>query len=329
MELVALTDRQEIEKAIEKLKATLRSGSERRNLLIHTPGGDSQCVVMWHARHGLWALIDVAGEYNRYWCCYGTVDPVISATQRPIVEINPPIEGKNTHCRGVFARDPDKGIHYLHTGQIGGGAVGVGKAAFLASRVYDREQVVVHWPDGYSREMFDMGTLNDVHLVANLAAYVKAVKQFRENVGVLGEEHKRPRPTVFVSHCHEDNKWCRAFVELLGQRGVQVWYDEHNLGHGTLRDVIEKEMIDRPNFVVVLSPAAVASRWVREEMNAAKDLEYEDLDRIILPVMAEKCDVPLFFRSYKRVSGPGDTSVTPEEAARRVAQELKVEPTRP
>ncbi len=86
-------------------------------------------------------------------------------------------------------------------------------------------------------------------------------------------------------------------------------------------------MTERTNFVIVLSPAAVASRWVREEMDAAKALEYEDPEqRIILPVVAQPCEIPLFFRKYKRVSGPGDVGVSAEEAARRVAQELNVHP---
>lgn len=39
---------------------------------------------------------------------------------------------------------------------------------------------------------------------------------------------------IFVSHAHEDNVWCRTFVETLRQAGANVWYDEHNLGYGEL-----------------------------------------------------------------------------------------------
>jgi hypothetical protein len=42
---------------------------------------------------------------------------------------------------------------------------------------------------------------------------------------------------IFVSHAHEDNAWCRTFLELLRQAGVDVRYDEHDVGgwHGGRR----------------------------------------------------------------------------------------------
>jgi hypothetical protein len=33
-------------------------------------------------------------------------------------------------------------------------------------------------------------------------------------------------PRVFVSHSHNDNEWCRAFVAALQAAGWDVWYDE-------------------------------------------------------------------------------------------------------
>lgn len=127
---------------------------------------------------------------------------------------------------------------------------------------------------------------------------------------------------VFVSHAHEDSTWCNAFVGGLRQAGADVWYDEHNLGYGRLMDEIERELKQRRIFLVVLSPAAVASPWVRREVNAAIHLHDSEPDRIVLPIMAEPCEVPLLWSEYRWLSGHGDASLSPSEATREVSRTL-------
>jgi tetratricopeptide (TPR) repeat protein len=129
---------------------------------------------------------------------------------------------------------------------------------------------------------------------------------------------------IFVSHSHEDDRWCRAFIAALRKAGADIWYDEHNLGYGRLMDEIERELHFRDVFVVVLSPAAVASPWVRREVNAAIQLHDKQPERILLPVIAETCEVPLLWNEYKRVCGPGDTGLPSEVAAGRVLSALGV-----
>jgi tetratricopeptide (TPR) repeat protein len=131
---------------------------------------------------------------------------------------------------------------------------------------------------------------------------------------------------IFVSHAHEDNTWCRTFVQALFNAGASVWYDEHNLGYGALGEEIERELRARPIFLVILSPASVGKPWVRREMTAAITLRDRDPERIILPVVAEKTEIPLFWEEFKRVSGPGDEGLTATEAAGRVVHTLAIVP---
>jgi hypothetical protein len=47
---------------------------------------------------------------------------------------------------------------------------------------------------------------------------------------------------IFVSHTNKDNTdrlFCDALVKALHDAGSDVWYDEHNLGPGEFRKVIE------------------------------------------------------------------------------------------
>ena len=131
---------------------------------------------------------------------------------------------------------------------------------------------------------------------------------------------------IFVSHAHEDNDWCRAFVHALRDAGANVWYDEHDLGYGTIGEEIERELMSRPIFLVVFSPRSVGKPWVCREMTAAMNLQDEDPARIILPVFAEKTKVPLFWRSYKRIEGQEDSGLNAQEAARRVVHALAIVP---
>src|SRR5262249_1604140 len=126
---------------------------------------------------------------------------------------------------------------------------------------------------------------------------------------------------IFVSHSHQDDAFARALVAALRGAGADVWYDEHNLGSGRLGPEIERELRARPVFVVVLSPAALASRWVEDECRWAYGLLRRDPTRTILPVLAvpiaDEMDLWLFLQDFKRVEAPGVQPFPPGEAVRR------------
>lgn len=144
------------------------------------------------------------------------------------------------------------------------------------------------------------------------------------NLNPIGFVHPSPlkEQRIFVSHSHEDADWCRKFVDQLRKAGAEVWYDEHNLGYGKLMPKIEHELQASQVFLVVLSPAAVVSPWVRREGDAAIRLADKDEDRIFLPVMAASCEVPLFWQGYRWVSGENNSGLSPDEAALRVCRIL-------
>jgi hypothetical protein len=127
---------------------------------------------------------------------------------------------------------------------------------------------------------------------------------------------------IFVSHSHKDNAWCRAFIRALRARDADVWYDEQNLDYGTLRPQIEREMLARPVFIAVFTPNAVVSKWVQREIDGAISLQDREPDRIFLPIIAARCDIPPLLSSFKWLSGPGNAPLTPDQAADMVANVL-------
>ena len=130
-------------------------------------------------------------------------------------------------------------------------------------------------------------------------------------------------PQVFVSHSHADNDYCRAFVEALRHTlgdDDAVWYDEHNLGWGALRRVIEEELRKCQHFIAILSPAAVASEWVNDEIDAARTLRRKGSIQTIQFVTADPCEVPLLLEGYMRIEQAGGQPYPPAAAAMRACR---------
>src|SRR5574340_1296500 len=98
-------------------------------------------------------------------------------------------------------------------------------------------------------------------------------------------------PAIFVSHSHQDDEYCHTFVTMLRAAGLDVWYDEHNATAGHLVDLIEREIRQRPVFILILTPAALASTWVKDECTWAYGRWRKDqAGRVMLPVLAEMVD---------------------------------------
>jgi len=131
--------------------------------------------------------------------------------------------------------------------------------------------------------------------------------------------------SVFVSHSHEDNEWCRQFVDALINAGVDVWYDEYSWKTTPLLEELERQQRQRPNFIVILSHHAIRSPRVIDECTAALTLRYGDIGRVIVTVVAAPIDeneIPLYLRNYHRLSTAQNTPLPPVEAARRAIELL-------
>ena len=84
----------------------------------------------------------------------------------------------------------------------------------------------------------------------------------------------QPQHRIFISHSHIDNEFGTRLAQdlrrVLGDESA-VWYDVLGGLHGgdNWWEKIVEELTDRKVFVVVLSPEAALSPWVRDEINLA------------------------------------------------------------
>lgn len=102
---------------------------------------------------------------------------------------------------------------------------------------------------------------------------------------------------AFVSYGSADKACARRVADALQAEGVKVWLDERQLRVG---DSLWEEIgrgIESANYVLLLiSSKSAQSRWVRREVNAGLATEMTEERKIVLPVLIEPTEVPVFLR---------------------------------
>src|SRR5439155_2621151 len=102
---------------------------------------------------------------------------------------------------------------------------------------------------------------------------------------------------IFVSHSHKDNDFGFRLVQdlrrLIGDDSA-VWYDARGglQGGDTWWDKIKEELKARPVFILILSPNALASSWVKDEIRIAWKLKNSPKGKLIIPIFYRKCNLP-------------------------------------
>ncbi len=100
--------------------------------------------------------------------------------------------------------------------------------------------------------------------------------------------------SIFISHSHQDDEFgVRLATDLrriLGDDSA-VWYDASGGLHGgdTWWRKIVAELSARPIFIIVLSPDALESPWVADEMNLAWKQKNSPGGKRIIPILYRPC----------------------------------------
>jgi hypothetical protein len=93
----------------------------------------------------------------------------------------------------------------------------------------------------------------------------------------------------FLSYSRTDEQFALRFAADLRSLGVAMWVDQLDIRPSERWDrAIERAIRGCGSMVVILSPRAVASENVADEISLAIDVK-----KPIIPVMIEACDLPL------------------------------------
>jgi hypothetical protein len=181
-----LVNRDEIAAAYSQLRDRLIQGSRPISRPAGWQGGGGDFTVHWRPGEQIWAILDADFAGNRYWCAFGTQDPTLASGLTLVCEINPPVEGVNRRCAGLFVRDADGRIYLTHSGRVGGGRKGIGKQRFRAF-LSDGDVRWVRWPDGAESDVIVVGQVGEEDLPTRVARFVHAVEQFKQSA-VQGDD---------------------------------------------------------------------------------------------------------------------------------------------
>lgn len=107
-------------------------------------------------------------------------------------------------------------------------------------------------------------------------------------------------PDVFISYSSEDSALARSFAEALEMRGVAVWMDSGQIVVGDSISQKIQEGLEATEFLILLlTPASVRSVWVQKEWQSKLVDEAESKSAVILPVLANDCEIPRLLRDKR------------------------------
>lgn len=96
-------------------------------------------------------------------------------------------------------------------------------------------------------------------------------------------------PRVFVSHSNLDNEFTERLVGDLEAAGADVWVDFKKIASGNFARSINEGLGKCEWVVLVQTPNALDSEWVREEIDAAANLRVKKRIKDVIPVIAVDC----------------------------------------
>ena len=102
---------------------------------------------------------------------------------------------------------------------------------------------------------------------------------------------------VFISYSHRDASFVNKLALHLVKRNAHVWVDSWELNVGdSILGRVQEAIQDSSALLVVLSNASVTSEWCKKELSAGLMRELDERRVVVLPVLLEDCDIPMFLR---------------------------------
>lgn len=102
---------------------------------------------------------------------------------------------------------------------------------------------------------------------------------------------------IFISYSHADKAFVDELALDLVKHEAHVWVDTWELNVGdSILDRVQNAIQDSSALLIVLSRASVASEWCKKELNAGLMRELAEKRVVVLPVLVEDCEIPVFLR---------------------------------
>lgn len=95
--------------------------------------------------------------------------------------------------------------------------------------------------------------------------------------------------TIFVSYSRKDKPFVLAFVQELKNQGAKIWIDEFDIELGENWDNAIEEALDQSETImIIISPTAVESQNVQDEVSVAISAKKK-----MVPILITPCELPM------------------------------------
>ena len=102
---------------------------------------------------------------------------------------------------------------------------------------------------------------------------------------------------VFISYSHSDAAIVNKLAANLVKHNANVWVDSWELNVGdSILNKVQDAIQDSSALLVILSKSSVSSEWCKKELSAGLIRELDEKRVVVLPVLIEDCEIPIFLR---------------------------------
>ncbi len=106
-------------------------------------------------------------------------------------------------------------------------------------------------------------------------------------------------PPIFWSRSSVDIDWCQCFADTINRLGCDVWVDSQINAGGTWITDLERQIISREVFMVIITPESWNSPWVQKEYELALRLTLSNNKRRLVPVILRETKLDGFIQTYQ------------------------------
>ncbi len=113
--------------------------------------------------------------------------------------------------------------------------------------------------------------------------------------------------SVFISYSSKDKDFVDKLAIRLVKDRMKVWVDRWEINVGdSLINKIQEALTESSFLLVVLSKNSVQSEWCKKELNSGLIREIESKRVLILPVVIDDCNIPVFLKEKKYANFQND-----------------------
>jgi hypothetical protein len=106
---------------------------------------------------------------------------------------------------------------------------------------------------------------------------------------------------IFISYSNKDNEWVLELNKALERKNIRTWLDKFEIENRPIED-IENGLKNSKVIAIVVSPDSMASSWVKEELQIAKNLELEkEAETILVPLLLHVAEMPEILKTRQYI----------------------------